>query len=439
MAPNGNSVFIIDFHLYNLTSSIFVRMTGYGKIRVALIILNCTLYFVHSFAGGFQVNLQGQRQTGMGHTGTGFVTDASTIFFNPGGMGWLDTSVNISAGMSFIIPRTQYLEAYPGNYTATMVHNVGTPFQFYYSAALKKNIRAGIGVYTPFGSRAQWNDDWKGQFIIREIDLKTIFIQPTLSWKVNEHFGIGAGFVIATGSFSLRKGIPVQNLASDYSEGNLEGDANGMGANIGAFYSFNEKWSAGLNYRTSVEAKVDRGEATFSVPGYLEQYFPETNFSASLNLPQVLSFGIGYKLNSKLSLAADVNFIGWSSYDSLQIDFELNTEKLEDISSARMYEDVFIYRLGVEYLACKNFYVRAGIYFDTSPVKDGYVTPETPDSDRIGITLGAGLLAGKHFQLNASLLYNQMQQRTDTNLETGFSGIYQTKTIIPGIGFNCSF
>jgi long-chain fatty acid transport protein len=401
-----------------------------------LLLANCP--FVVS-AGGFQINLQGQRQIGMGHTGTGFVSDAATIFFNPGGMGWLDTNVNISAGMSFIIPRTQYLESFPGTYTANMKHNIGTPFQLYYSASLNRNFRAGIGVYTPFGSRAQWSDDWKGQFIIREINLKTIFIQPTLSWKVNEHFGIGAGFVFATGSFALRKGIPVQNLASEYGEGNLEGAASGTGFNLGAYLSAGEKWSAGINYRSSVTAKVDEGETKFTVPGYLEQYFPSTDFSAALDLPQVISFGIGCRLSRKLSLAADVNFVGWSSYDSLRIDFETNTEKLEDISSARMYEDVFIYRLGAEYTPCKNVFVRAGVYFDTSPVQDGYLTPETPDSHRIGVTLGAGFNAGKHFRLDVSLLYNQTQQRTDTNLETGFSGTYQSKTVIPGIGFSYIF
>jgi long-chain fatty acid transport protein len=408
-------------------------------LKRTLIFAICQLSIVHCFGGGFQVNLQGQRQTGMGHTGTGFVTDAATIFFNPGAMGWLDTSVNISAGMSLIVPRTQYLESAPGIYTAEMVHNVGTPFQFYYSASLKKNIRAGIGVYTPFGSRAQWSDDWKGQFIIREINLKTIFIQPTLSWKVNEHLGIGAGFVIATGSFSLRKGVPVQNPASEYGEGNLEGVASGIGANAGAYYSVNEKLTLGVSYRTSVTAKVDGGDAEFAVPGYLEQYFPGTKFSAALDLPQVFSFGVGYKLNSKLSLAADVNFIGWSSYDSLRIDFEDNTEKLEDISSARMYEDVFIYRLGAEYLLCKSVFLRAGVYYDTTPVQDGYVTPETPDSDRTGVTLGATFAAVKNFRLDVSLLYNQTQQRTDTNLETGFSGTFQTKTVILGIGVSCNF
>src|SRR5258708_7125029 len=122
---------------------------SFGRIRFLLLIFNSAFLILNSHAGGFQLNLQGQRQIGMGHTGTGYATDAATIFFNPGGMGWLDTMVNLSAGVSFIMPRTQYLEASPGTYTAEMIHNTGTPFEFYYSASLNKNIRAGVGIYTP--------------------------------------------------------------------------------------------------------------------------------------------------------------------------------------------------------------------------------------------------------------------------------------------------
>jgi long-chain fatty acid transport protein len=406
--------------------------------KLLFLIINFQFLILNSYAGGFQINLQGQRQIGMGHTGTGYVTNAATIFFNPGGMGWLDTMVNLSAGVSFIIPRTEYLEEYPGTYTAAMVHNIGTPFEFYYSAALNKNIYAGVGIYTPFGSRAQWEDDWKGQFIIREINLKTIFIQPTLSWKINEHVGVGAGFVIATGNFSLRKGIPVQNLAAEYGEGNLKGNATGTGANAGIYFS-SGKLSAGINYRSSVTAKVDKGDAVFTVPGYLEQYFPETKFSASIHLPSVFSLGLAYKLSSKISLAADINLVGWNSYDSLKIDFGTNTEKLEDISSARNYENVFIYRLGAEYFMNDKITLRAGAYYDISPVPDGYLTPETPDSDRIGATAGCSFNLKNHLHIDVSLLYNQTQKRTDTNLETGFSGTYQTKSVIPGIGFSYIF
>ena len=37
-------------------------------------------------AGGYQINIQGIKQNGMGYIGTGFTLDASSVFFNPGGM-----------------------------------------------------------------------------------------------------------------------------------------------------------------------------------------------------------------------------------------------------------------------------------------------------------------------------------------------------------------
>jgi hypothetical protein len=44
----------------------------------------CLLPTSYCFAGGFQINLQGQKQTGMGHTGTGLLLDGAPLFFNPG-------------------------------------------------------------------------------------------------------------------------------------------------------------------------------------------------------------------------------------------------------------------------------------------------------------------------------------------------------------------
>ena len=39
-----------------------------------------------AFAGGYQVRLQGQKQTGMGLIGSPFALGASNIFYNPGGL-----------------------------------------------------------------------------------------------------------------------------------------------------------------------------------------------------------------------------------------------------------------------------------------------------------------------------------------------------------------
>ncbi len=398
--------------------------------------------FLSSFvahAGGFQVNAQGQKQLGMGHTGTGLCFDASLLFFNPGAARFLPYKFIGNAGGTFLIPRSQYVEPSPGIYTASMVQNIGTPFNLYalWNPEKFEKLSLGLAVYTPFGSRAQWPDDWKGQFLIREINLKTIFIQPTVSWKLNEKFGIGVGFVYATGSFDLRKGVPVQDGSGEYGEAKLHGAASGVGFNSGVYFN-SGNWSAGISYRSSVKVNVDGGSADFTVPSSLAEYFPVNTFSTYIKLPQVISGGVGYS-KGKWKYAVDVNVIGWHTYDTLRIDFATNTDKLDDVNDARCYKDVFIARIGAEYKLNEKMEVRAGMYYDVSPVKDGYLTPETPDADRLGITCGTSIHFGEKFSADIALLYIEGMKRSDTNLATGFSGTYKSRVVAPSIGIEYKF
>ena len=57
-----------------------------------------------SFAGGFQINTQGQKALGMGGAFTGLCSDASTVYFNPGGIASLEGKSKLTTGVSLIFP-----------------------------------------------------------------------------------------------------------------------------------------------------------------------------------------------------------------------------------------------------------------------------------------------------------------------------------------------
>lgn len=394
---------------------------------------------LNAWGGGFQVNLQGQKQNGMAHAGIGLALDNSAILFNPGALGFVDSLGSISAGVSLIIPRIVYLDPH-STYTSQVVHHVSTPLSAYAHVRLKKNspLSIGFGLYNPFGSRVQWEDDWKGQFLLREISLKTFFYQATVSYRIGERLGIGLGYVFANGAFALRKAIPVQDSTGIYGEANIEGKAKGQGFNMGIYYKANNKLSIGLNFRTGVKVKVENGTANFVSADALKDYFPNTNFNTQLNLPFVSGIGVGYALTEKLKLAADVNYVGWSSYDSLKFDFVENTDKLKDMASPRHHKNSFIYRAGVQYQVNNFLYGRAGAYFDQSPVPDGYLSPETPDTDKIGLTAGFSVVFN-NFYTDFSILFLEGMKRTDTNLETQFDATYKSRAIIPGINIGMKF
>ncbi len=407
------------------------------KFVFALLFIASTLM---ATAGGFQVNLQGQKQTGMGHTGTGLALGPSSLFFNPGAFSLVDSNA-VYLGASFIMANTLYLEPSPGIYTTETKKGLGTPFTFYSAFRLKPENKwnIGIGVYTPFGSGIAYEDNWLGQAVLREMSLKTIFIQPTFSYRVNDKLGVGIGYVFGTGSFLLRKAVPAQDANGNFGEGELSGNATGHGFNIGVHYQATEALSVGVSYRSGVKVSTDDGEANFTVASSLTEFFPSTSFSTEIALPKVVNFGLGYQLNEKTLLAFDLNYIGWSSYDTLSFDFAQNTDKLDDINSPREYNNVFIFRLGGQYQLNEKATVRLGAYYDLTPVDDPYITPETPDANKLGITAGASYRFSNSLNVDLSFLYLEGEERTAINSETEFGGTWKANAIIPGIGVQYSF
>lgn len=391
-------------------------------------------------AGGFQVNLQGQKQIGMGHAGTGLALDEASIFFNPGAMSHLREN-GFQVGVSGIISKIAYLQMAPGNATAESDNPVGTPFAGYGVYGKEESpLKFGLGVYTPYGSSVKWGDEWIGRTGLNSLKLQAIFIQPTVSYKLGEKVGIGAGFVYSTGMVNLQRSIPVQNEAGEYGKLELDGKASGMGYNAGIFFQPTEKLSVGVTYRSKIEMEVEGGDVTADVASAVASNFPDTEFDATLPLPSNITLGIGFKPNDKLTLAADVQRVNWSAYEKLRFDFKDAVAGSNFSESARNYEDVYIYRLGAQYQVTEAFALRAGGYYDNTPVQDGYLTPETPDANAIGISGGLGYKFGDNFQVDASFLYITKEERTDkADKSGGIAGTYKTNVYIPGLALSYKF
>ena len=395
-----------------------------------------------AMAGGFQVNLASQRQIGMGHTGTGLQTGTSSIFFNPGALSHIREN-GVTIGASAISSHIAFRATEPTNVTAEADNDFGTPFQVYAAYKVDDMLTVGLGVYTPFGSGVRWGDQWAGRFSLNEIDLKAIFFQPTVSYKIGDKFGLGLGFVVATGAVNLQRVLPVQNQNGVEGGIELDGDAKtGFGVNIGAFYQATEKLSIGIDYRSKIELEVEGGDVIFTdIPAAARANFPSgTNFSAQLPLPATLTLGVGYKVNEQLTLAADVSHVDWSAYEALRFDFTKPVAGSGVSVSPRNYDDAFIFRVGAEYQMNEKLALRGGAYYDQTPVQDGYLTPETPDADSRGLSAGIGYALTDNFSVDASFLYINKKKRTDSaELSRGVAGTFKSTAYIPGIALNYKF
>lgn len=405
------------------------------------IILYCLLF---SFslpglvsAGGFQINSQGQKSFSMAGTFTGIGSDASSAFFNPGAMSFLKSS-SITAGGFMLMPRTSYLSPLNGN--VNMDDQSFISPHLYANFLINKELSVGVSLNSPFGLGTKWKDDWEGKYLAQETNIHSYFIQPAVSYALSESFSVGAGFIYAIGKADLTKAV--FDNGGSIGTTKLEGDDNSFGYNIGLFFKFEDKARIGINYRSSVKFEIENGDATFSnIPSSLSTTFPaSTTFSTTINLPSVLSLGVSYNFTENFLLGLDVNLTSWSVYDSLVFRFpEEYTQLNANSHYGRNSKDVIAIRMGAELKMNDQFTFRAGAAYDQTPVKEGYVTPELPDANKMIFTLGATYNFSDNFSADLTLAMESSIERKDTNIENGFSGTYKSVANIFGLGFNYKF
>lgn len=411
-------------------------------------LLSFVLFFLVGstlYAGGYRVAIQGQKQLAMGHTGVAVISSAESVFFNPAGMSFLDGKMNFSLGASGLIASTTYENKTYGDAYKTE-SGLGTPFNFYATYKANDWLTFGLGVYTPFGSSVEWEQDWSGSHLVNNIDLKAIFVQPTVAVKISDKFSIGGGPIYVNGSVNLNKNLTQSLSDVDGNRTNVTLDAKGVtawGYTLGFMLKPLEKLNIGVNYRSKVIMQVEGGEADFeNVPNSLPADYSDGDFDAELPLPAEFTLGLSYEFCDKFLFAFDYNFTQWSEYEALVVEFDNDA----GVSyNARNYKDSDTFRFGLQYVATKKFTVRTGIYFDESPVQDGYFAPETPRNDSTGYTAGLSYNVNDKLSIDMSFLYlhfdevdNSYDHYRDSNSGeiAKFEGTYKASAFAPGIGLS---
>jgi long-chain fatty acid transport protein len=401
-------------------------------------------------ASGFQVGLTGAKNVGMGGTGTGLYLDQASQFFNPGAFAFAPTGFQVGGNMA--IPRISFRPGDADQGQRSLQNTNVFPFSGFVGFGPKEGKwRVGVGVYTPFGSELHYQQGWEGRYSLTDINLRSVTAQATVAYAITPQFSIGAGVTsLVYGDVDLQRDIPVQAQGSTSpAHAQLEGKAeHKVGYNLGVMFKPSDKLSVGISYRSAVNAHVSDGNIKLTgLPASAAGSFTATKFDVTLPLPDVYSFGIGVHPSEKLLLAFDANLVGWSRYQSL--DFRYTNGVLGGnalSSSKRQYQDALAFRIGGQYKVTDNFTVRAGTFYDFSAVRDGFVTPETPDADRIGVTAGLSYEFAQRFGIDASFLFEDFMKRSQSQndlISNGttdrVAGTYKTTIAVPGVQLYVKF
>ena len=398
-----------------------------------------------AFAGGYRVSLQGQKQLAMGHTGVAVVNSAESLFFNPAAASFLKDRFNFSAGANGLFARTKFQNE-TNNWKAS-TDNFGTPFEVYASYRATDWLTVGLAVYSPYGSAVEWEQDWQGANLVNNIDLQAIYVQPTISIKVNDYFSVGGGPIYVTGGVTLNKNLSrsLTDEMGNPSDVSIEAkNVSAWGYTAGFLVNPAKNVRVGVNYRSRITMEARDGDATFNdIPAFAQGIYSNTKFDADLPLPAELTAGLSVELTDKWLVAFDFNHAYWNVYKSLTVDF---ANGIPTSVNPRNYKDASTYRFGAQFKPSQKVALRAGWYWDESPVQDGYFAPETPRNDSMGFTGGLTFQVTPKFGIDASFLYlhfnetnNSYNYADEDGTPYSFGGTYKNVVFSPGVGVTYSF
>ena len=333
-----------------------------------------------AYAAGFALIEQNASGLGNAYAGQAAVAeDASTIFFNPAGLTYVPGRQVVVAG-HLIVPSAKFsgsaTSALPvplptGNGgdagEATFVPNA------YYSMDVGPNLKFGIGLNAPFGLTTEYDTDWKGQAQAVKSDLKTLNVNPSLAWKMNDRLSLGVGLNWQRIEAELTSVHPLAHIPV-----NMEGEDNGSwGWSAGALWSLDVASRLGFAYRSSIEHRLKGNlTAATSTPVY-----------ADVELPATASFSYWRRLNGTWEVLADVTWTEWSDFRSLDIQRQSDGVTLSSVPEH--WDNVWRYSVGLTYRPNRSWTWRMGVAYDESPVPDpAHRTPRIPDSDRTWIAVG---------------------------------------------------
>lgn len=348
----------------------------------------------HGFASGFAINEQSVSSMGTAFAGrSSSAEDASTVFGNPAGMARIKRE-QVSGGIALIHAKTEIDNASgstSGSNDGDMVPFIGAPMG-YYVKPLDDNWSFGLGLYVPFGLVTDYERNFQGRYHGDRSEVRVITLQPTLSYRFNEHLSIGFGPTINRIDGELTSAINNPIPGAGDGKVKIKGDDTALGYNVGVLFEITPQTRFGLTYHSKVDYRL-KGDTKVSGPGPVIGSSAGT-YDASLELttPESVDFSVTHELNADWTLYAGSTWTRWSRLEEIRVDNKgvggLLGGALTSINEPQNWHDTWAHAVGAAYKLNPQWTLRAGLAVDQSPTNNADRSPRIPTGDRKILSLG---------------------------------------------------
>jgi long-chain fatty acid transport protein len=250
-----------------------------------------------------------------------------------------------------------------------------------------------------------------------------MFIAPTFAWKINKNHSIGVSLNLVFQNFEARGLESFASTTPGQIQSTSPGDVTNRGKDTSRGLGLKLGWTGqvapgvtlGATYQAKTKmSKFDKYKGLFAEQGRFD-------------IPETYGFGIAYKANDKLTVAADVvqiNYGGVKSISNNGDKFPAAAATLlgGDNGSGFGWTDQTVYKLGMSYQYAPNLLLRAGYNHAKAPIGStqtffNILAPATVEDH---LTLGATWTLADKSEL--SLSYMHAFEKKITGVFTGNGG-----------------
>lgn len=352
--------------------------TGGNMKKYGLFTLAGMFYFllISNALGGTNGNSPsgwGGRSTGMGGVGVAAVDDTAAMIYNPAAISRIKQErIDVGCGV---------IRGWHRIFSNDFNDNEKCSHKLYYApqSGYVRNIAdspfsIGVGAFFTYGAGAEWEYDTP-DFVGRSTKSKVgiLKLTPTIAYSVSPELSIGLSFDVCYGQCILKGPFGQAYLDIDTA------DSFGYGFAVGVLYQPTDSLSLGLSYTSETNLSDLKSDgASLEISGLAPWHYDDARI-CDFQQPCRFAMGIAYQLTDDLQLGFDAS---WENYSNVMKELKVKltdgTGPNQKIVIPTEYNDVFSFRLGLDYKLTEHLSFRTGFSYDTKMIPDSRLLPLIP-------------------------------------------------------------
>ncbi|WP_061771112.1 outer membrane protein transport protein [Serratia symbiotica] len=360
-----------------------------------------------TLAAGFQLNEFSATGLGRAYSVEGAIADtAASASRNPATL-MRYTRPEFSIGAIFIDPQVDISGKSPSG--ASLDANNIAPSAWvpnlHYVHPINQQFALGGSVTSNYGLATKYNDGYMAGSVGGKTDLKTLNVNLSGAYRLNQHFSFGLGCnAVYARDENNRYSFTYRSVVKIKFDGNYKSD---LPTQYNPFLG-----AVGLPLGTSNN----------TIPAHLP-----------LNLPEIGELSGYNKVAPQWAVHYNLTYTRWSQFKELKAtnNEQVLLKKNED------FRDAYRTALGVTYFYDDNWIFRTGIAFDVSPVAVQYRSISIPDQNRLWLSTGVSYAFNKDASVDVGVSYMHGQK---TSIKEGpYTFDSMGKAWLYGASFNCKY